>query len=146
MSNASDICAARIIRTNSEGFRPDVYDDATGKPIECEGEPTCGYGIRCRQWSERFARGVLSLDLTETEVELIQCSWYIGCNDARRSALLEIAYNQGDAGLEKGYPRLIAAVIADDWIEAAAQCTVREAPLQSRYARIADIIRTGVDQ
>lgn len=146
MSNASDICAARLIRTNAEGFRADVYDDSTGERIECEGEPTIGYGCRCRQWSKNLARGVLSLQLTEFEVDLIQCPWYIGCNDARRSALLEIAYNQGDSGLENGYPMLIEAVRADNWQRAHDECTVKEAALKPRYERIAQILLTGVDQ
>lgn len=146
VSNASDICAARIVRTNSEGFRSDVYDDATAKSIECEGQPTCGYGTRCRGWSKRFAQAVLSFDLVEREVELIQFTWYIGLNDARRSALLEIDMNQGEAGLIKGYPMLIEAVQADNWERAAAECNVKEDSLKARYARIAKILLTGVDQ
>lgn len=146
MSIASDLCAARIIRWNEEGFRADVYDDKTAQPIQCEGQPTIGYGTRCRQWSKRKAQAVLTFDLVEREVNLLQFRWYIGANDARRSALLEIDMNQGETGLVKGYPRLIAAADAEDWVEAAAQCVVREAALQARYARIADILKTGVDQ
>lgn len=146
MSNASDICAARIVRWNEEGFRADVYDDFTGQPIECHGEPTVGYGCRCRQWSEGLARAVLGFQLEEFEAPLMQYGWYIGCNDPRRSALLEVAYNQGVTGLVRGYPRLIAAITAEDWADGAAQCTVRDDRLQARYARIADIIKTGVDQ
>lgn len=145
MSNASDICAARIVRTNSEGFRSDVYDDATAEPIQCHGQPTCGYGTRCRQWSQRFAQGVLSLDLALREVELMQFLWYIGCSDVRRSALLEIDMNQGETGLVKGYPMLIEAVQADNWERAAAECTVKESDVKARYARIAKILLTGVD-
>lgn len=146
MSNAADICAARIIRTNSEGFRADVYDDATGEPIECKGEPTVGYGCRVRQWSRLLARAVLSFELTEFEASLLCEFWYIGCSDIRRSALLEIAYNQGDEGLEQGYPMLIEAVSADNWERAQAECTVKEDALKLRYARIGQILLTGVDQ
>lgn len=145
MSNASDICAARIIRTNSEGFRADVYDDATAQRIECQGNPTNGYGCKCRGWSRKFARAVLCLQLEEFEESLLLEPWYIGCNDARRSALLEIAFNQGDAGLEDGYPNLIEAVKADDWPEAKAQCTVRQPALKARYDRIGQILLTGMD-
>lgn len=146
MSNASDICAARIIRTNAEGFRADVYDDATDEPIECRGQPTVGYGCRVRQWSEAFARAVLGFQLAQVEAQLIPYPWYIGANDVRRSALLEIAFNQGVTGLVKGYPRMILAAKADDWVEAASQCTVRDDRLQARYGRLADILSTGVDQ
>lgn len=146
MSNASDICAARLIRTNVEGFRADVYDDSTGQPIVCRGQPTVGYGCRVRQWSRGLARAVLGFQLVEFEASLLCESWYIGCNDARRSALLEIAFNQGDEGLEDGYPKLIAAIKAGNWDQAATECTVSEALLKDRYARIAKIISTGVDQ
>ena len=146
MSNASDICAARIIRLNIEGFRADAYDDATGKLIECAGNATIGYGCACRAWSRNLARAVLGFQLVEFEVSLLQESWYIGCNDARRSGLLEIAFNQGDAGLEDGYPKMIAAIKADDWEVAAAECTVRQDVLKARYERIGKILLTGVDQ
>lgn len=146
MSNASAICAARIIRTNAEGFRSDVYDDATGLPIECKGQPTNGYGTRCRQWSKQFAAGVMNLELEEFEEPLLQFGWYIGCNDARRSALLEIAYNTGDTGLETGWPHLIAAVTADNWTEAQAQCVPANPAQKLRYDRIGLILLTGEDQ
>lgn len=146
MSNASDICAVRIIRTNAEGFEPDVYDDATRKPIECVGQPTVGYGCRVRQWSEGLARAVLGFQLEEFEVPLMQYGWYIGCNDVRRSALLEIAYNDGDAGLVKGWPHLIAAVSQDNWLQAQAQCVPENPAQKARYDRIGLILLTGADQ
>jgi GH24 family phage-related lysozyme (muramidase) len=146
MSKASDICAARIIRYNEEGFRPDVYDDATGKPIECVGQPTVGYGCRVRQWSERLARAVLSFQLAEVEVELLGRPWYVGCNDVRRSALLEIAYNQGDTGLIRGYPHMIAAISSENWPQAQAQCSVADPRIKPRYERLGKILLTGVDQ
>ena len=145
MSAAAQLVAQRIVALNEEGFRSDVYDDATGLRIECKGQPTNGYGTRCRQWSKPFSFKVMVLELEEFEQPLLQQSWYVACNDARRSALLEIAYNQGDAGLEDGYPELIAAVRAENWAEAEAQCTVKEPALQPRYARIARILGSGVD-
>jgi GH24 family phage-related lysozyme (muramidase) len=145
MSNASDIVAARIIRDNEEGFRADVYDDATGKPIQCLGQPTIGYGIRCRSWSKWVAQKILSLFLEEDEASLLLTDWYNGCDDVRRSALLEIAFNQGDSGLENGYPNLIAAVRAKDWTRAQAECTVEQINTKPRYARIGQILLTGMD-
>lgn len=146
MSNASDICAARIIRTNSEGFRADAYDDATAEPIVVKGVVTCGYGCACRGWSRQFARAVLSFQLVEFEAPLLYEPYYTGLNDARRSALLEIAFNQGDTGLEEGYPKLLQAVKDEDWEAAAEECTVRDSLLEERYARIAKILLTGADQ
>jgi hypothetical protein len=37
-------------------------------------------------------------------------------------ALLDMAYNLGPAGLLKGYPRMLSAVEAGDWAQAAAEC------------------------
>jgi GH24 family phage-related lysozyme (muramidase) len=144
VSTASEITADRIIASNSEGFRPDVYDDATGKLIVCDGQPTVGYGCRVRQWSKALARQVLIFQLAEFEAPLLQLPWYLGCNDARRSGLLEIAFNQGEQGLAKGYPHLIAAVVREDWAEAEAQCSVEDARLKPRYAVIGKILFTGV--
>lgn len=144
MSAASDLTLDRIVATNSEGFRADAYDDATGRPIVAKGVITIGYGCACQNWSPALARAVLDFQLGQFEDPLLQLPWYLGCNDARRSALLEIAYNQGDSGLEHGYPQLIAAVKAEDWTEAADQCTVEQDDLKPRYARIARILSTGI--
>ncbi len=145
MSAAAKLVAARIVALNEEGFRSDVYDDATGAPIQCEGQPTIAYGCRCRQWSRALGLQVLQWQLEEFEQPLLNEPWYVACNDARRSALLEIAFNQGDEGLEAGYPDLIAAVRAKNWPQAEAQCTVEDPALQPRYARLAKILGTGVD-
>lgn len=142
--SAVEITADRIIASNSEGFRADVYDDATGKPIECTGEPTVGYGCRVRQWSQRLARAVLMEQLDEIEEPLLQLAWYTKCNDARRSALLEIAFNEGDSGLERGWPKLIAAVGTDDWAEAKAQCHSKDSRQVARYNVIGNILFTGI--
>jgi GH24 family phage-related lysozyme (muramidase) len=145
MSNASDICAARIIRLNEEGFRDQAYDDATGAPVHAQGVITIGYGCACRGWSKNLARAVLGFQLVEFEAPLFAESWYIGCNDVRRSALLEIAFNVGDSGLERGFPKLIAAVTAGLWPQAQAQCSVRDPRLKARYDHIGQILATGVD-
>jgi GH24 family phage-related lysozyme (muramidase) len=146
MSAASDITAARIIRDNEEGFEANVYDDATGMGIAVTGQPTIGYGTRCRQWSKPFSAAVMSLDLSmNREANLLQKAWYLGCDDVRRSVLLEIDYNQGESGFLNGYPNLIAAVAAEDWPRAKAECTVINENVKARYARLGQILLTGVD-
>ena len=42
--------------------------------------------------------------------------------DSVKMALLDMAYNLGPAGLLRGYPRLIRAVEAGNWAQAAANC------------------------
>lgn len=145
MSVAADICANRIVASNSEGYRADCYDDETGLSIVCQGQPTVGYGARCRQWSPAFAFKVLALQVSDVDDALIQYPWYVSCDDVRRSALAEVAFNQGISGLVNGYPQLIGAVKARDWADAQAQCTVRNPKLQARYTKIGLILFTGVN-
>jgi GH24 family phage-related lysozyme (muramidase) len=146
MSAAANITAARIVRWNSEGFRADLYDDATGLPIMSSGQPTIGLGCRCRQWSQSFATAVLGLQLTDAEVPLLQKPWYVSCDSVRQSVLLEIAFNQGVSGFLNGYPLLIAAVTAGDWPDAQSECSVKDVNVKSRYDRLAHILLTGVDE
>jgi GH24 family phage-related lysozyme (muramidase) len=144
MSAAVDICARRIVESNSEGFRADAYDDATGRTVIAQGVVTIGYGCACRQWSPAFSLQVLTLQLDEVDEQLLEHPWYVSCDDMRRSALCEVGFNQGVAGLVSGYPKLIAAVEARDWPAAQAQCTVKTPHLQERYASLAKIMLTGV--
>jgi GH24 family phage-related lysozyme (muramidase) len=146
VSAASDITAARIVRDNEEGFSADVYDDATGMGISVSGQPTIGYGTRCRQWSKPFAQAVMCFDLSMVfEPPLLQQSWYVGCDNVRRSALLEIAENQGVSGLLNGYPKLIAAIAAKNWPAAQAECTVKNENVKARYVRLGQILLSGID-
>lgn len=141
--SAVQLAFERILAANEEGFRADVYDDADGRPIVTQGQPTIGYGCRCRGWSTELAAAVLTFQLGEAEAPLMQEAWYRNANAARQSVFVEIAFNQGDAGLEDGYPNLIAAASDEDWARAGAECTVREPALQARYARLAKILVTG---
>lgn len=145
MSAAAEICANRIVASNSEGFRGDAYDDATGLPIVAKGVVTCGYGCACRQWSPSFAFKVLTLQVEDVDDQLLAYHWYTSCDDVRRSALTEIGFNQGVSGLVNGYPQLIDAVTAQDWADAQAQCTVTNPGLRARYKRIGQILLTGVN-
>lgn len=47
---------------------------------------------------------------------------YDALPDRAKLALLDMSYNLGVTGLLRGYPRLLAAVAAGNWAEAAAQC------------------------
>jgi GH24 family phage-related lysozyme (muramidase) len=42
--------------------------------------------------------------------------------DPAKMALLDMAYNLGPTGLLRGYPRLLQAIAAGDWAQAAAEC------------------------
>lgn len=47
---------------------------------------------------------------------------YDGFPDGVKVALLDMIYNLGPAGLLKGYPRMMKAVVAGRWAEAAGEC------------------------
>jgi GH24 family phage-related lysozyme (muramidase) len=47
---------------------------------------------------------------------------YDALPDGVKMALLDMAYNLGPAGLLKGYPKMLSAVEAGDWAQAAAEC------------------------
>lgn len=147
MSTASDITAARIVRLNEEGFRGQLYDDETGRLVHAPvGKATIGYGMNCESGiSEPVARAILALQLNEFEGQLLQRPWYTGCDDVRRSALLELAFNEGMSGFINGFPKLIAAVGAEDWPDAEAECTVKNENVKPRYARIGQILLSGID-
>jgi GH24 family phage-related lysozyme (muramidase) len=49
-------------------------------------------------------------------------SGYDGFPDGVKMALLDMAYNLGPAALLKGYPRMIRAIEAGKWAQAAANC------------------------
>jgi len=49
-------------------------------------------------------------------------SGYDALPDCVKMALLDMAYNLGPAGLLKGYPKMLSAVEAGDWAQAAAEC------------------------
>lgn len=145
MPDRITLTVARLAR--EEAFRADVYDDSTGEPIVLPtgGNPTVGYGCRVRQWSPAFASQVLTLQATERDTELRQYAWYVSIDEVRGSVLLDIAFNAGVAGLANGYPRMIAAAIAQDWPSMAAECTDRDPQLDaSRYAPLRAIILSGV--
>jgi GH24 family phage-related lysozyme (muramidase) len=68
------------------------------------------------------------LDITRTKVEMFDqylthdYPGYTAFPDAVKMALLDMEYNLGDVKLRKQYPRFDAAVDAQDWTAAAAEC------------------------
>ena len=67
--------------------------------------------------------GLLRTVLTGFEGELrAGLAGYDGFPDGVKLALLDMIYNLGPAGLLRGYPRLIKAVAAGKWAEAAGEC------------------------
>jgi lysozyme len=121
-----------------EGFRAFAYTDTTG-------HQTIGYGFNLAAgMSEPEARNLLAFMVADLDETLETHSWYAACNDTRKSALLNMAYNMGISGLLQ-FKDMIAAITAQNWAEAKAQCLNSSAArlLPTRYGRIADLLLTG---
>lgn len=135
-----------------EGFRPFLYDDASGKPIVkgsvVQGHPTAGVG---------FALDVSPLTLAESLPILTSRAiaidaklqsdlpWMRGLSEPRQRALSDMAYNLGDHGLEE-FTQFLAFVQAGQFNQAAddLQSTPWYRQVGTRGVRIAATIRTGI--
>lgn len=101
-----------------EGFRPWVYDDATGAPIvkgyTVQGHPTVGYGmcldhdLNCGLTSRQANRLLEDRVMTIARDFDRRIEWWRRLRDPATEALVEMAYQLGVDGL-LGFTRLIAA-------------------------------------
>lgn len=133
--SAVDIALPRL--QTEEGFRATKYLDPNG--LE-----SIGYGFCIDRGISQFAASaLLSAQAQERHDELMQFSWYAGCNPARQSVLLDIAFNTGVGGLLK-FPHMIAAISRGDWVTAAKECAVQDPKLKGRYDALAQILLTGI--
>jgi len=143
--SAIDVLCTRLPR--EEGVRNLPYDDATGKPVTAPvGNLSWGYGFNLMQCgSTGLFNAMERYLLSDLDTQLQQYQWYQQAGDVRASVFLDIAYNAGLAGLVKGFPKMIAAATAGDWVEASAQCAVENLSLNaSRYAPLRQLLLTGV--
>lgn len=129
-----------------EGFLGFLYDDANDLPVKAPiGNATIGFGENVQAgWTREFALKVLRLRVQERADALAPYPWYRKCNAARRSVFIDIAFNDGIAGFVKGFPKLEAAVMIDDWVTAKAECHVKNVKLKKRYDALGQILLTGL--
>ena len=139
------------IRTE-EGWRPVVYDDATGLPIipgtPVKGHPTIGYG---------FALDVAGLDRSESEWILDRrisrllgdlsrrvAFWNL-LSPVRQLALAQMAYQLGVDGL-LSFTHALQSLGVSDYDRAAAEFLNSKwarSDSPARAARVVEMIRTG---
>jgi lysozyme len=138
---------------NEEGFRPYVYDDATGEPIvpgyTCIGHPTIWYGLclekgRVPKLPIGMPREALQYVSQGKYGDLVnRAPWIIGQPDDVRLALALMAYQLGASGV-LGFKRMCAALQRGDR-EAAADEALdsewhrKDSPARAR--RVAELIR-----
>lgn len=133
--SAIDIVIPRL--QTEEGFRATVYKDTRG--ID-----TVGFGWAIQSGLTRYtAAALLRAQVTELDATLVGYAWYQAANDVRKSVFLDIATNAGLSGLLH-FPHMLSAAATGDWEVAAAQCQVTNPELKGRYAKLAELLRTGV--
>lgn len=137
-----------------EGLRLQVYDDATGKPIEpggkVVGKPTIGYGcLLCAPGgiTKDEALALLNARVAKARELASTIPVYASLDPARQDVLVQMVYQMGLGGVLEFHATL-AALAAGNWRAAAADMRAshwaEETP--GRADRLATVIETGVAQ
>lgn len=126
-----------------EGFRASAYQDhldfwTIGHGICIDARKGCGI-------TEAESRYLLTNRVSAATTGLrIKLPWFAGLDEARQSALVQMAYQLGLGGL-LGFKNMLAAIQAGDY-ERAAQEALNSAwakQTPARAYRVADMIRNG---
>lgn len=136
-----------------EGFRPFVYDDATGKPIgpgsHVVGNPTIGYGWALNRLPMSQAQAMAHLREAAQEVIFslqLRLPWMTELDEVRQIALYELAYNLGVDGL-LGFHQTLEALRRHKYQAAATELLdskwAREDVAPERSASIAHMLASG---
>lgn len=144
MITAVDLAYARL--NLEEGRRSFAYNDASGKRVTCQpgGNLSIAVGVNLEIGLDNDEIDWLSKHrLEKVANQLSAYDWYRTLDAARQSAMLDIAFNQGAAGLLH-YPRMLTAILHQDWVTAATECHAADTRLDARYAGLAKIILTGM--
>lgn len=144
---AVDIATDRL--KLEEGFRFQPYDDSTGKTVTCrpEGNLTWLYGFNLEVIGSRTLGDlILNHLVTNIHTQLLPLDWYLQLNSNRKSVMLDVAYNDGVAGLLT-YHKMIAALSLPmpNYAAAAYELgnSIAAEKLKSRYAKLEQILLTG---
>lgn len=150
MNLAIEMALRRICSALEEGFRRYPYDDATGLRVRApDGNITWLYGCNLdTEGTPELGQTIVRWKLYRLYGSLMERPWFAATEaPARQSVFLDIAFNQGLGGL-LDYPSMIHYALLGDWVNAAAQCSVKpdEPPgVIARYKRLSDILLSGVD-
>lgn len=134
--NATELAVARL--STEEGFSARAYRDTVGRL-------TIGYGFNIDAGiSQSAAVALLTSQVTDVWAQLSVCWWWASLDDVRASAVIDVAFNVGVAGLLH-FPRMLSAIGAKDWVTAKMELLDSDAARQlpSRYNVLAQILLTG---
>lgn len=135
--SAVDVALPRL--RQEEGFRATLY-------VDTEGHKTIGYGLNIDAGiSPRVAGAALQAQLEELDEALSKYPWYAPLDPVRQSVLLDLAFNNGLAGLLH-FPHMLAAIARQDWASAATECHVENPELAGRYQKLAQLLLIGGTQ
>lgn len=132
---AVDVAFPRL--QTEEGFRALPYRDTKG--LE-----TVGYGFNVQAGISKYAAAaLLKAQAEEAHAALLKLPWYAALDPVRQSVCLDIDINGGEGGL-LAFPHMIAALSRQDWASAATECHVENPELAGRYAKLSQILLTGI--
>jgi len=135
----------------NEGFRGEVYDDATGQPIRkgsiVVGHPTIGYGIRLdmkNAISALEAEMLTNSRIARAKNEAEVFPWFKTLGDTRQGVVIEMIYNIGFAGF-LDFKKTIAAIAKRDFELAAKEMldSLWRKQVGHRAVELADIMKDG---
>ncbi len=150
--NPADFAILRSAVQSDEGFKPLVYDDATGQPLAkgdtLQGNPSLGYGMNLaatplpRDLAGKWMEDVLSARMAELTRGF---PVVLTLSAPRQIVLGNMAYNLGVPRLAN-FRKMWTAIHAGDFDAAAAEILDSQAAhdLPARYQRFAHTMKTDV--
>jgi len=138
--NVTSRASLRIDVMSAEGFRSKPYKDTVGKLTIGFGRNLDDVGI-----SKLEGEVLLDHDLATAEQECRKAfAWFVGLNDVRQRALVEMAFNLGLPRL-RGFKRTLAAIEAQRFDSAAREMldSAWSQQVKSRADRLARMMREG---
>lgn len=121
-----DRAKLRAQLTKHEGFRPTVYDDATGRPVsigsQIRGKLTVGVGrnLEDKGLSEDEINYLLDNDITDCIQAAQQFPWFSGLDPVRQAVVTELVFNLGLKRF-KSFKKFIGFMGEHRWVHAAAE-------------------------
>ena len=122
-----------------EGYREFIYYDQFGNP-------TIGIGTNLKNGiSKKQALALLMVAKQDVENNLTQLPWYVGLDSVRKRVIIDMAYNMGVAGV-LGFHGMIEAIIAKNWIQAAANMlnSLWAKQVGNRAVVLSEVMKTGI--
>lgn len=134
-----DIDKLAVELERDEGLRLRPYKDTVGKLTVGIGRNLDDVGI-----SEDEARQMLHNDILRSLKDVEKLDWYQSLDPVRQRAIANMSFNLG-IGRLLGFRKMIKAIKAQDWAEAAVQALDSKWATQvgARADRLADMLEHG---